>query len=89
MMSIEAMEWSLVLETPISGEEIHEEAIELKSTGEKLKLNAQMVLVRPNMCGSREDVRTYKDKALRAATLIYAHFKKEFRNLPSRFSNDL
>jgi hypothetical protein len=34
MMSIEAMERSLVLETPISGDEIQDEPIELKSTGE-------------------------------------------------------
>jgi hypothetical protein len=28
--------------------------------------------------GDLDDVRTYLQKAQRAATLIYAHFKKEF-----------
>jgi site-specific DNA recombinase len=36
------------------------------------------VLIRPCLLGGLDDVRTEMRKARRAATLIYAHFKKEF-----------
>jgi DNA invertase Pin-like site-specific DNA recombinase len=36
------------------------------------------LFLRPCMRGERDDVRTYLQKAERAAALIYAHFKKEF-----------
>jgi hypothetical protein len=37
-----------------------------------------------NVLGDLDDVRTYLHKAKRAATLIYAHFKKEFGNSDKR-----
>jgi hypothetical protein len=48
-MSIEAMDQSLLLETPLSGDEIQDEAIEPKSTGAKFKPNAKKDFVHPNM----------------------------------------
>jgi site-specific DNA recombinase len=36
------------------------------------------LFLRPQVRGERDDVRTYLQKAERAAALIYAHFKKEF-----------
>jgi hypothetical protein len=41
------------------------------------------LFLRPYLRGERDDVRTYLQKAERAAALIYAHFKREF-GLPDK-----
>ena len=42
-----------------------------------------MLIFLRSLLGDLDDVRTYLKTAQRAATLIYAHFKKEFgRNAP-------
>lgn len=45
--------------------------------------NVPSIFMRPCLLGDLDDVRTYLQKAQRAAALIYAHFKKEF-DLPDK-----
>jgi hypothetical protein len=40
--------------------------------------NVPSIFMRPYLLGDLDDVRASMQKAQRAATLIYAHFKKEF-----------
>jgi DNA invertase Pin-like site-specific DNA recombinase len=46
--------------------------------------NIPSIFQRPQMRGGRDDVRTSMKKAQRVATLIYAHFRKEFGFPPKR-----
>ena len=78
MLSIQALEPFLILKTTLHGDEAPDEPIEPGNIGPTHRPKAPSDSLRPNMCAYRDDVRTYKDKALRSAALIYAHFKKEF-----------
>ena len=57
--------------------------IEPKKTQMEQWQNIPTLFLSPLMRGEGDDVRTYLQKAQRAAALIYAHFKKEFK-LPGK-----
>ena len=84
MLSIQALEPFLILKTTLHGDEAPDEPIEPGNIGPTHRPKGPNDSLRPNMCGSRDDVLTCKDKALRAAALIYAHFKKEFESTLKR-----
>ena len=83
ILSIQALEPILLLENALNGDEHRNRPIEPEITrspqGQKGAIDSPC----PFVGGQRYDVRTYMRKAERAATLIYAHFKKEFM-LPVR-----
>jgi hypothetical protein len=78
MLSIQALEPFLILQNALNGDEYGFQSLEPEiiglQQGQKVANAASCPLGR----GLRDDVRTYKDKAFRAAVLIYAHFQKEF-----------
>jgi hypothetical protein len=83
-LSIQALKPFLIIETAFHGGERPNEPIEPKNNG---STHGQIVKVTshcPNMSACPDDVRTYKDRAERAASLIYAHFMKEFGTLSKR-----
>jgi DNA invertase Pin-like site-specific DNA recombinase len=85
MLSIQALKPFLILETTFHGHDTSNEPIEPENIGPTHTQKLLNDSLRPNMCGSRDDVRTLEHKAERAAALIYAHFKKEFGD---RFKRD-
>ena len=72
---------ALSIEKPVIG------PIEPEKTQPAQGWNIPTLFLRPCMRGERDDVRTNLQKAQRAATLIYAHFKKEF-GVPTDRQND-
>ena len=78
MLSIQALEPFFILENVLNSDEHGNQSIEPKKIIAPYRQNIPNASLRPNMCGSRDDVRTYGYKAERAAALIYAHFRKEF-----------
>jgi DNA invertase Pin-like site-specific DNA recombinase len=82
-ISIQALEPFRILENALIGEEPRNEPIEPRNVGlphgQCANVDTHGLLGR----GLRGKNRTWKDKAERAAALIYAHFKKEF-GLPVR-----
>lgn len=89
MLSIQALEPFLILKTTLHGDETPDEPIEPENIGSAHRPKGPNASPRPGMCGCQDDVRTYEGKALRAAALIYAHFKKKFQQSPSRCEHDL
>jgi hypothetical protein len=77
-LSIQAAKPYLLLETTLHRHECQHDPIEPENIQAPPGQNRLTAPVRPSMCGDWDDVRTYQRKAERAATLIYAHFKKEF-----------
>jgi hypothetical protein len=83
-LSIQATEPFFILETTLHDDETPNEPIEPKNIGLLQGQKDGNDACRPVMCGDWDDVRTYRDKAERAAALIYAHFRKECETLPKR-----
>ena len=75
---IEAREPFFILEKSMSDEKPENEPVEPENTGVAYMQKKACASLRPNVLGDVDDVRTNLRKAQRAATLIYAHFKKEF-----------
>jgi DNA invertase Pin-like site-specific DNA recombinase len=78
ILSIQAKEPFLILENSLSPCEGTNDTFEPENIQPPQGQNDPIVSIRPTMCASRDDLRTYIRKAERAAALIYAHFKKEF-----------
>jgi hypothetical protein len=89
MLSIQALEPFLILKSTLHGDETPDEPIEPENIGSAHRPKGPNASPCPGMCASRDDVRTYKDKALRAAALIYAHYKKEFMSPKTRIQDCL
>jgi DNA invertase Pin-like site-specific DNA recombinase len=87
ILSIQALEPFFILENVLMGDEQANRPIEPENINATYRQNALNASLRPNMCGCRDDVRTHKDKALRAAALIYRHFQKEFMSTIGRKRN--
>jgi hypothetical protein len=74
----EARKPFLILENVIYPEKSIISPIEPDNIVVTQRQKTHTVFMRPYMLGDLDDVRTYLKTAQRAATLIYAHFKKEF-----------
>jgi hypothetical protein len=83
ILSIQALKPFMILETALNGDEAPNEPIEPNNIGSTHSPKGPNASLRPEMCGSPDDVRTYGYKAERAAALIYAHFRKKYM-LPIR-----
>jgi hypothetical protein len=79
----EAKKPFLILENTIYPEKLLISPIEPEKTIVTQGQNVPSIFMRPYLLGDLDDVRTYLQKAQRAAALIYAHFKKEF-GLPDK-----
>ncbi len=79
----EAKKPFLILESTIYPEKAAIPTIEPKKDVARYRQNTPSIFMRPYLLGDLDDVRTYLKTAQRAATLIYAHFKKEF-GLPEK-----
>jgi hypothetical protein len=83
-LSIQALKPFFILEDVLNGDQPDSSPIEpeniLMPQGRNEENDPSCPLVR----GERYWNRTYEDRALRAAALIYAHFKKEFSVPPKR-----
>ena len=75
---IEARKPFSILKDTLSSETPVIPPIEPEKTEAAQWQNIPSLFLSPYMRGGRDDVRTYLQKAQRAAALIYAHFKKEF-----------
>jgi hypothetical protein len=76
----EARKPFLILENVIYPEKPIISPIEPENIVVTQRQKVPSILMRPCLLGDLDDVRTYLHKAQRAATLIYAHFKKEFES---------
>jgi hypothetical protein len=74
----EARKPFLILENVIYPEKSIKSPIEPENIVEAHGRNVPSIFMRPSLLGDLDDVRTKLRKAHRAATLIYAHFKKDF-----------
>ena len=79
----EARKPFLILENAIYPEKPIISPIEPENIVVTQRQNVPSIFMRPCLLGDLDDVRTYLKTAQRAATLIYAHFKKEF-GLPAK-----
>ena len=79
----EAKKPFLILENTIFPEKLIISPIEPEKTVVPHEQNVPSIFMRPCLLGDLDDVRTYLNKAQRAAALIYAHFKKEY-GMPSK-----
>jgi hypothetical protein len=78
MLSIQALKPFFILEDVLNGDQHSNHPIEPENIGPPQGRNEENDPSCPLVRGLRCWNRTYEDKALRAAALIYAHFKKEF-----------
>jgi hypothetical protein len=74
----EAKKPFLILENTIYPEKLLVSPIEPEKTVVTQRQNVPSIFMRPYLLGGLDDVRTSLEKARHAATLIYAHFRKEF-----------
>jgi hypothetical protein len=74
----EAKKPFLILENTIYPEKLLISPIEPENIVVTQRQKTPSIFMRPCLLGDLDDVRTYLNKAQRAAALIYAHFKKEF-----------
>ena len=77
-LCIQAKKPFLLLEKSLNSDEHQNEPLEPENVGLPQGQKEANAPLRPRLLGDLDDVRTYGYKALRAASLIYAHFKKEF-----------
>lgn len=82
-LSIQAREPFLMLENSLTQLKDQGVRIKLKNTGSSQRQKEVCTSPRPRRLGDLDEVQTYEPRAIRAAALIYAHFKKEF-GLPVR-----
>jgi hypothetical protein len=73
----------LILENTIYPEKLSIPPIEPKKNEVAQGRKTHSIFMRPYLLGDLDDIRTNLHKAQRAAALIYAHFKREFR-LPEK-----
>ena len=78
ILLIEARKPFFTLENSLFPEKAGKPPIEPNKTVVAQRHKTYSILMRPSVLGDLDDVRTYLKTAQRAATLIYAHFKKEF-----------
>jgi hypothetical protein len=78
ILIIEARKPFFLLETSLIHPTGQSEPIEPENIGLPYRQKEACASLRPTLCGEWDDVRAYRYKAKRAATLIYAHFRKEF-----------
>ena len=78
MLSIQALKPFFILEDVLNGDQHSNHPIEPENIGLPQGRNEENDPSCPLVRGLRYEDRTFEDKALRAATLIYAHFKREF-----------
>ena len=78
MLSIQALEPFFILQDVLNPDDHEHRPIELETIVFTYRQKEATASLSPGWRAIRDEDRTYKDKALRAAALIYAHFKKEF-----------
>ena len=76
---IEARKPFFILGNELHAEELILWPIEPEEIRTAQRQNTYSIFMRPNVLGDLDDVRTNLQKSQRAAALIYAHFKHEFR----------
>ena len=81
MLSIQALKPFFILEDVLNGDQHSNHPIEPENIGLPQVRNEENDPSCPLVRGLRYWNRTYEDKALRAAALIYAHFKREFLSI--------
>jgi hypothetical protein len=78
ILSIQALEPFSILENTLRGNSAQPEPIEPKNMRQEYGQNEVNTSPSSGWRAIRDEDRTYRDKALLSAALIYAHFKKQF-----------